>query len=115
MIVRLKGKDAVKGFQRKTPCTAGLPHLAHQQRDGTSPPCSIVPMKRVSDIVNHLSLTTVPFPPSLPLLKSSRQPVEALIETVTRSGTACLDIPLPVAKTMQTQLVGHFRRRHGVR
>lgn len=50
----------------------------------------------------------------LPLLEGGREPVEALVKAVARCGTACLDIPLPVAQAVQAQLVRHLRRRHGV-
>lgn len=46
----------------------------------------------------------------LPLGQGSRQPVESLVQTVARCGTACLDIPLPVAQAVQAQLVRHLCR-----
>lgn len=52
---------------------------------------------------------------SLPLGEGGREPVKALVKTVARCGTACLDIPLPVAQAVQAQLVRHLRCRHCVR
>ena len=51
---------------------------------------------------------------SLPLGEGGREPIKALVKTVARCGTACLDIPLPVTQTVQAQLVGHLRCRHCV-
>ena len=58
-----------------------------------------------------------PLPPSansLPLGEGGREPIKALVKAVARCGTACLDIPLPVAEAVQAQLVCHLRCRHCV-
>lgn len=47
---------------------------------------------------------------SFPLGEGGREPVKALVEAVARCGTACLDIPLPVAQAVQAQLVRHLCR-----
>lgn len=43
------------------------------------------------------------------------QPVQSFIETISTSGTGCLDVPVPVAKRMQSEFVCDFRCIHGVR
>jgi hypothetical protein len=50
-----------------------------------------------------------------PLLQRGGQPVQALVQPVASGSTAGLDVPLPVAQAMQTQLVSHLRGTHGVR
>jgi hypothetical protein len=49
------------------------------------------------------------------LLESGREPVQTLIQTITRGGTARLDVPLSVAKSMQAKFISHFCGAHGVR
>lgn len=43
------------------------------------------------------------------------QPVQSFIETVSTSGTGCLDVPVPVTKRMQSKFVCDFCCIHGVR
>lgn len=43
------------------------------------------------------------------------QPVQSFIETVSTSGTGCLDVPVPVTKRMQSKFVCDFRCIHCVR
>lgn len=43
------------------------------------------------------------------------QPVQSFIETISTSGTGGLDVPVPVAKGMQSQFVCDFCCIHGVR
>jgi len=42
------------------------------------------------------------------------QPVQSFIETVSTSGTGCLDIPVPVTKRMQSEFVCDFCCIHRV-
>ena len=49
------------------------------------------------------------------LLQGGGQPVQTLIQTVASGGAASLDVPLSVAQTVKTQLVGHLGGAHGVR
>lgn len=42
------------------------------------------------------------------------QPVQSFIETVSASGTGCLDVPVPVTKRMQSKFVCDFRCIHRV-
>jgi hypothetical protein len=48
-------------------------------------------------------------------IESIREPIQALIETITCGGAGGLDVPLPVAHRMQAKLVGDLRDGHGVR
>lgn len=43
------------------------------------------------------------------------QPVQSFIETVSTSGTGCLDIPVPVTKRMQSKFVCDFCCIHRIR
>lgn len=42
------------------------------------------------------------------------QPVQSFIETISTSGTGGLDVPVPVTKRMQSELVCDFCCIHGV-
>ena len=52
----------------------------------------------------------------VPLDQSRREPVQSLVQAITRSSTASLDVPLAVrwTESVQSQLVCHFCRGHRV-
>jgi hypothetical protein len=47
-------------------------------------------------------------------LEGGREPVKALVETITSGGAARLDVPLSVAQPMEAQLLSHLSGAHGV-
>lgn len=49
------------------------------------------------------------------VLELVAEPVEALVEAVTRGGARRLDVPVAVAQRVQAQLVRHLSRVHRIR
>lgn len=50
----------------------------------------------------------------LPLLQGSRQPIQALVETIAGGSTARLDVPSSSTEVVETKLVGHLRCAHRI-
>ena len=47
-------------------------------------------------------------------LQVGREPLETLVETITRSGASCLDVPVALAERVEAKLVGDLGSVHGV-
>ena len=42
------------------------------------------------------------------------QPLQTLIETISRGGAGCLDVPLTLTKSMKSELIGNLGSVHGI-
>jgi hypothetical protein len=51
---------------------------------------------------------------SLSRIKGIAQPIEAFIQTVPGAGAAALNVPLAIAKCVESELVGDLGHAHGV-
>lgn len=74
----------------------------------------VIPTLNINRYTDLVRIPTQDIHHLVSVFKLVRQPVETLIKTISGSGTCGLDIPISVAQSVKSELVGNLGRIHRV-